>query len=151
MKKILLGSDHAGFKLKEEIKAFLTKRGIACEDLGTDSEERANWSLYGARVAAAVSADPVEKNGILVCGSGIGMSIVANRFRHVRAALCHNEYTAEMSRAHNNSNILCLGARILGVEEALKIVGRWLETDFEGGHHQERLDYLDQNVDNRSS
>jgi RpiB/LacA/LacB family sugar-phosphate isomerase len=140
---IYLASDHAGFELKEEIKTYLSERDFTVEDLGTGSAESVNWAEYGAKAAGKVSQDPEHSKGILVCGSGIGMSIVANKFKGVRAALCGDPYAAEMSRKHNNANVLTMGARVTDKEKALEIVEIWLNTDFEGGRHQQRLDYLE--------
>ncbi len=136
MISIAIASDHAGFKLKEFIKKSLKNIAII-EDVGTFSEESVDYPDYGSKVADAVSKGFYER-GILICKSGIGMSVVANKFRNVIATLCHDEYTAIASRAHNNSNILCLPG-ILDEEFALKIVKIWLETPFEEGRHQRRL------------
>ena len=136
--KIAIGSDHGGFKLKEEIKDHLKKRKIAFKDLGTFSEESVDYPDIGKRVARAV-ASKKYKFGILVCGTGLGMSMVANRVKGIRAALCHNVYTAKMSRAHNDANILCLGGRVLKKALALKIVEAFLKTPFEGGRHLRRV------------
>jgi ribose 5-phosphate isomerase B len=141
--KIYLASDHAGYELKEAIKAYLEEQRFTVEDMGATSVESVNWAEYGAKAAGKVSQDPLHARGILVCGSGIGMSIVANKFRQVRAALCHDSYAAEMSRKHNNANVLTLGARVTDKATALKIVEIWLNTEFEGGRHQKRLDYLE--------
>jgi len=136
--KISIGADHGGFKLKEEIKDHLKKRKIAFKDLGTFSEESVDYPDIGKRVARAV-ASKKYKFGILVCGTGLGMSMVANRVKGIRAALCHNVYTAKMSRAHNDANILCLGGRVLKKALALKIVEAFLKTPFEGGRHLRRV------------
>ena len=136
--KIAIGADHGGFKLKEEIKDHLKKRKIAFKDLGTFSEESVDYPDIGKRVARAV-ASKKYKFGILVCGTGLGMSMVANRVKGIRAALCHNVYTAKMSRAHNDANILCLGGRVLKKALALKIVEAFLKTPFEGGRHLRRV------------
>jgi ribose 5-phosphate isomerase B len=140
--KIVLASDHAGFELKEKIKNFLQENGYPFSDLGTGSTESVNWAEYGARGAREVARNPEKTKGILICGTGIGMSIVANKFKGIRAALCLNPHMAEMSRKHNNANILTLGARILKGRMAIKIVKTWLNTEFEGGRHQKRLDDL---------
>ena len=145
--KLVIASDHAGFALKEQVREFLQEQGYALKDFGTYSNEAANWAMYGARAAAAVSADPDSTVGILICGSGIGMSIVANKFRHVRAALCRDENDAKTARAHNNANALALGARVTDPSTALRIVDVFLETEFEGGRHQERLDFLSHDVE----
>lgn len=139
---IYLASDHAGFDLKEKVKKHLLENNLPVEDLGTHSTDSVSWSEYGAKAAAKVSADPEHSKGIILCGSGIGMSIVSNKFKNVRAALCHDVYTAEMSRKHNNANVLNMGARVIDHNTALKIVDKWLHTEFEGGRHQGRVDYL---------
>ncbi len=141
MEKIAIGSDHAGFRLKEFVKNLLREKGFEVIDVGTYSEERCHYPEYAKKVASMVSKGEVEK-GILICGSGIGMSIVANKFKGVRAALCHNIYSAKFSRLHNNSNILCLGGRVTGEDLTREIVETWLTTPFEGGRHQERLNLI---------
>jgi len=145
--KIYLASDHAGYKLKMSVKEHLEKKGYFIKDEGTYSEERANWAEYGAKAAKAVSEDPENSLGIIICGSGIGMSMVANKFRNVRAALCNDEYSAEMSRKHNNANVLNMGARLISLEQAVKIVDIWLNTSFEGGRHSERLAFMSDEVE----
>jgi ribose 5-phosphate isomerase B len=148
-RKLVVASDHAGFELKEKIKESLQSQGCTVDDCGVYSADSANWAELGARAAAKVSADPENIVGILVCATGIGMSIVANKFKNVRAALCHDEYTARMARSHNNANVLALGARVVDSEKALKIVAVFLTTGFEGGRHQVRLDYLCNEVENK--
>ncbi len=140
--KVAIGSDHAGFPLKEAIKAFLIGAGRKVEDVGTHSETSTDYPLYAKKVSRLVQRGDVER-GILVCGTGIGMSITANKFRGIRAALCTDEYTARMSRRHNNANILCLGSRVVGVDLALSIVKAWLSEEFEGGRHLERLTIIE--------
>ncbi|HHJ64637.1 MAG TPA: ribose 5-phosphate isomerase B [Aquifex aeolicus] len=140
--KIALGSDHAGYPLKEKIKEFLLRDGHEVMDFGALSEDSSHYPLFARDVALAVQRGEAER-GILVCGTGIGMSIAANKFRGVRAALCVNEYMARMSRKHNDANILCLGDRVLGEELALSIVSVWLETPFEGGRHTVRIELID--------
>ncbi len=147
---LVVASDHAGFALKEGIKARLQQQGMTVDDRGAYSSEPTNWAEYGARGAATVSADPEHTQGILICGSGIGMSIVANKFPGVRAALCHSEDAARMARRHNDANVLTLGARVIDAATAYKIVAAFLETPFEGGRHQVRLDYLRDRVEKRS-
>ncbi len=149
-RKLVLASDHAGFELKEAVKAELLHQGRSVEDYGTHSPEPANWAEYGALAAAEVAADPEHTMGILVCGSGIGMSIVANKFPGVRAALCHDEAAARLARSHNNANVLALGARVVDAATALRIVAVFLETPFEGGRHQVRLDYLRDHVEKKA-
>ena len=140
--KIYLCADHAGYEMKEEIKRFLSRRKYDVEDCGTDSPEPVNWADFGARAAKCVSENPDESMGIIICGTGIGMSITSNKHVNVRAALCYDEYTAEMSRRHNNANVLNIGARVLTKEEAVRIVEIWLNTPFDGGRHQKRLEFL---------
>ena len=136
-KAIVIGSDHAAFLMKEFVKELLSSKGYSVLDVGPFNEDRCDYPDY----AVAVSKTVVEKNipGILLCGSGIGVSIVANRFCGVRAALCRSAYDAEMSRKHNDANVLCLGARVNSEAEIKEIVESWLSTEFEGGRHSERL------------
>jgi ribose 5-phosphate isomerase B len=147
--KLVIAADHAGFELKEKIGEHLRLEGYTVEDGGAFSTDAVNWAEFGARAAAKVSADPLHTIGILVCGSGIGMSIVANKFPNVRAALCYDENTARLSRSHNDANVLALGARTLEAATALKIVEIFLNTPFAGGRHQVRLDYLRDGVENK--
>ncbi len=139
---IIIGSDHAAFPLKEKVKNYLTDNGIKVNDVGALSEESVDYSDFGIKVASAVSTGEYEQ-GILLCGTGLGMSMVANRFPHVRAALCGDIFSAKMSREHNDSNILVLGGRVIGETLAMECVKTWLETPFEGGRHQTRLDKFD--------
>ncbi|MEN8153992.1 MAG: ribose 5-phosphate isomerase B [Acidobacteriota bacterium] len=147
--KIYLASDHAGFELKEHIRKYLKDNGYDISDEGVYNNERSNWAEYGAKGADAVSKDPENSRGIIICGSGIGMSMVSNKHKNVRAALCQDEYSAEMSRRHNNSNVLNMGARVIDKEKAVRITEVWLKTPFEGGRHQERLDYLTKEVEEK--
>ena len=140
---IIIGSDHAGFDLKEEIKRFLSERGdYIIKDIGAFSHEPVDYPIIAHKVAKNI-AERKFNRGILLCGSGIGMSMVANRYRNVRAALCHNLYTVRLSRRHNDANILVLGGRVLGIGLALDMVDLFLSTDFEGGRHQRRLEEID--------
>jgi ribose 5-phosphate isomerase B len=139
---IYLASDHAAFLLKETIKKYLLDNHHTVEDMGPESNDPVSWVEYGAKAAEKISENPDISKGILLCGSGLGMSIVANKFKHVRAALCNDLYTAEMSRKHNNANVLNMGARVIAPELALRIVEKWLSTEFEGNRHQVRLDQL---------
>lgn len=139
--KIAIASDHAGRELKEEITTLLKEKGMEVVDYGVDNPESVDYPDYGIKVARAVSKGLAER-GILSCGTGIGMSIVANKFPDVRAALCNDMYTARMSRLHNDANILVLGGRTLEKEIALLMVDAWLKTGFEGGRHQRRLDKI---------
>ncbi|NWF53339.1 MAG: ribose 5-phosphate isomerase B [Syntrophaceae bacterium] len=136
--KIALGSDHAGFELKEDLRAYLTERQVAFLDLGTFSEAPVDYPDVAAKVAEKVCRGEVAR-GLLICGTGIGMSIVANRFAGVRAALCHDIYTARISREHNDANILALGGRLIGKGLAREILKTWLETEFQGGRHERRV------------
>lgn len=137
--KIAIGSDHGGFDMKEIVIGFLKELGHDVEDAGCFSKDSVDYPEIANKVCGLIQAGTCEQ-GILICGTGIGISIAANRHRDIRAALCHEAYTARMSRLHNNANILCFGGRVLGVEIALDVVGTWVETAFEGGRHQRRLD-----------
>lgn len=135
---IIIGSDHAAFPLKEKIIAFVSGLGIEVKDAGTFSEESVSYVDYGTKVAKAISSGEYSR-GILLCGTGLGMSMVANRFPRVRAALCSDIFSARMSRQHNDSNILVLGGRVVGDILAFELVRTWLETPFEGGRHLDRI------------
>jgi len=135
---IALGADHAGFQLKEAIKGWLIEQGYQVVDHGTHSTESVDYPDYAAQVAEAVADHKVER-GVLVCGTGIGMTITANKVPGVRAALCSDLYTARMSREHNDANVLTLGGRLMGHEMALDILKMWLATDFAGDRHRRRI------------
>jgi len=139
--RIIIGSDHAGFALKESVKGFLSSAGIRVFDAGTHRDESVDYPDYGVLAAGRVSSGEFEK-GILVCGSGVGMAIVANKFPGIRAALCLDEETARLARQHNDSNILVLAGRKTEAAAAERIIKTWLETPFEGGRHQKRLDKI---------
>ena len=142
--KLAIGCDHGGFVLKEEILKYIkTLKNIEVADFGVASKDSVDYPDYGAKVSEAVSKGTMDR-GILICGTGIGMSIVANRFPKVRAALCHDHFTAQMSREHNDANILVMGERVIGRGVAYDIVKTWLETEFAGGRHQLRLNKIDQ-------
>jgi len=141
--KVAIGSDHAGFELKEFVKNLLKEKGYEVIDVGTNSKERTHYPIYAKKVAKMVSEGEVDR-GVLICGSGIGMSIVANKFKGVRAALCHNVYSAKYSRLHNNANILCLGGRITAQDLTKEIVEVWFSTPFEGGRHSDRLKIIEE-------
>ncbi|NLJ57413.1 MAG: ribose 5-phosphate isomerase B [Tissierellia bacterium] len=136
--KIVIASDHGGFELKEVIKEDLIKKGYSISDIGVDSTKSVDYPDYGKRAALMVANKEVDK-GIIVCGTGIGISIAANKIKGIRCALCTNEYMARMSRMHNNANMLALGGRITGIGLAIDIVDVWLSTDFEGGRHENRV------------
>lgn len=139
---IWIGNDHGGFQLKEEIVAYLESKGISYHNIGSDSPgEIVRYPYYAAEVAKMVATGKTER-GILICSTGIGMSIVANRFPGVRAALCTSTYMGRMTRAHNNSNLLCLGGMLTAKLEALDILKVWLETEYEGGRHNISLDLI---------
>ena len=140
--RIIIGADHAGYPMKEKVKAFLQDRGITVEDVGTHSDKSVDYTDFGKAVARKVS-DGSFQRGILICGTGLGMSMVANRFPGVRAALANDLFSAIMSRRHNDSNILAMGGRLIGDALALQLVEAWLETPFEGGRHQRRLEKMD--------
>ena len=133
-----IGSDHGGFALKEEIKAHLDEIGVAYKDYGTHSPESCDYPIYAEAVARAVVSGEVEK-GILICGTGIGIGIAANKVKGIRAALCGDCYSAEYTRRHNDANILTMGARVTGGGLACKIVDTFLTTEFEGGRHARRV------------
>jgi ribose 5-phosphate isomerase B len=140
--KLAIGCDHGGFELKEEVLKFIrTVSNIQVSDLGPSGKESVDYPDFGAKVSDAVSKGAVDR-GILICGTGIGMSMVANRYPNVRAALCHDHFTAQMSREHNDANILVMGERVIGKGVALEIVKTWLDTEFAGGRHQKRLDKM---------
>ncbi|WP_340696010.1 ribose 5-phosphate isomerase B [Hydrogenobacter thermophilus] len=139
--KIAIGSDHAGYLLKEKIKEFLISRSYQVIDFGTTSAESTDYPIFAREVALAVQRGEAQQ-GILICGTGIGMCITANKFKGVYAALCTDEYMARVSRQHNNANILCLGSRVLGEALAISIVDAWLNADFEGGRHERRVDLI---------
>jgi len=142
-KPIAIGSDHAGFAMKEAVKKLLAERGVPCEDLGAHTLDPGDdYPLFAARVAAAVSQGIYDR-GIVVCGTGIGASITANRFRRVRAALCVTPQMARLSREHNDANVLALGGSIVSTETAADIVRIWLDTPFAGGRHARRTALID--------
>lgn len=138
---IAIGCDHGGYGLKEEIKKYLEEKQIPYKDLGCMNEERVDYPNVAKEVAKEVQAKNCEK-GILICRSGIGMSMVANKFKGIRCVLCHDEFTAKYSRLHNDGNVLALGADVVSVNEAICILRMWLATEFEGGRHQERIDLI---------
>lgn len=135
--KIAIGSDHAGYLLKESIKKFLNSKNLQFTDFGTFKEDSVNYPEFAYKVGTSIVNKDADM-GILICATGIGMSITANKIKGIRAALVHNKETAELSRLHNNANILCLGAKVLSEETALECVDVWLNTSFEGGRHEKR-------------
>ena len=143
MKKIAIASDHGGFNLKESMIAHLLNTGWEVDDLGPHNGSAVDYPDYGIKLAEAVADKKVER-GIVICGTGIGMSIVVNRYPGIRGTLCSDLFTAKLCREHNDSNILIMGGRVIGVGLAAEIVNTWLNTPFEGGRHQRRLDKITQ-------
>lgn len=138
MKKALIANDHAGVELKRVVVSYLAAAGYETHDVGCHDTQRVDYPDYAKVAAEFVQANP-QSFSILICGTGIGMSIAANKFSGVRAALCHDAYTAAMARAHNDANVLCIGSRVVGAGVAESIVGAWLNTAFEGGRHGDRI------------
>ncbi len=138
---IAIGADHGGFKLKEEVKRYFDEKGIEYEDKGTFSEESVDYPNIAKAVAKEVSEKKADI-GILICRSGIGMSIVANKFKNVRCAVCYQEQTAKFSRMHNNANMLALGADYISTNDAICIIRQFLATEFEGGRHEARVNLI---------
>ena len=139
--KVAVGSDHAGFEYKEIIKKHLENKGFQIIDMGTYSKESVDYPVFGEAVGKAVASGEADM-GIVICGTGIGISISANKVPGVRAALCTNEYMARMARKHNNANVLAFGARVLGIDLAIGIVDQFFSTDFEGGRHERRVNLI---------
>jgi ribose 5-phosphate isomerase B len=138
---IVIGSDHGGLSMKTALKSYLNRRGIEVADAGTDSDASVDYPDFGLKVAEMVRSGEVE-SGILVCGTGIGMSIAANKVPGIRAALVTDVFMARMAKEHNNANVLVLGGRVLDDQKACDLVGAWLDASFEGGRHQGRLDKI---------
>lgn len=140
--KLAIGADHGGYELKKAVIAHLEKKGYECVDYGCDSPERCDYPIYGERVGRAVAGGECEL-GVLICGTGIGISLAANRVPGVRAAVCSETYSAQLTREHNNANIIAFGARVVGEGTALAIVDAFLNAEFQGGRHAERVAMLD--------
>lgn len=140
--RIAIGSDHGGYEYKEQIVSHLKEKGYECVDVGTYSTDSCDYPIIARAVTTKITAGEADR-GILICGTGIGMSIVANKVKGIRAALCGDTFSARASRAHNNSNVLCLGERVIGINLAMDIVDIWLESKFEGGRHQRRVDMME--------
>lgn len=138
---IAIGCDHGGYRYKLEVIKFLEKNGYEYTDYGTDSEESCDYPVFAEKVCRAVQSGEAEK-GILICGTGIGMSMCANKMKGIRAAVCGDHFSAEFTRRHNDANVLCMGARTIGVGVALQITDIFLTTEFEGGRHQKRVDMM---------
>ena len=139
--KIAIGTDHTALEMKAAIKAHLEENGYEVLDLGTNSTDSCDYPVYGEKVGRAV-VDGEADLGIAICGTGVGISLAANKVKGVRACVCSEPYTAKLSRMHNDSNVLAFGARVIGVELAKMIVDEWLNASFEGGRHQRRVDML---------
>lgn len=140
---IAIGADHGGFLIKEAVKKYLDENKIEYKDFGTFSEESVDYAPIAAKVAHAVADGEFEK-GILCCGTGIGISIAANKVKGIRAAVCTNAFCAEMTRRHNNANILCMGGRVINEEQAVELTKIYLNTPFEGGRHERRIGQITQ-------
>lgn len=140
-KRIIMGSDHAGYNLKLKVKAHLEARGFEVVDVGTNTPESCNYTVYADALCQAIAAGEADL-GILVCGTGIGMSIAANKHKGIRAACCENTFSARMTRMHNDANVLCIGERVMGYGLACDMVDLFVDTPFEGGRHQARVDDL---------
>ena len=139
--KIAIGNDHAAVEMKNEIKAYLESKGHEVVNFGTDTSASCNYPEYGKAVGEAVASGEAEC-GVLICGTGVGISLAANKVKGIRAAVCSEPVTARLTKLHNNANIICFGARIVGIEVAKSIVDAWLDTEFEGGRHQARVDMI---------
>ena len=139
--KIAIGNDHSAVEMKNEIKAYLEEKGYEVLNLGTDSTESCDYPIYGEKVGRAVVSGEADL-GITICGTGVGISLAANKVKGVRAVVCSEPYSAKLSKMHNNTNVLSFGARVIGVELAKMIVDAWLEAEFEGGRHQRRVDQI---------
>lgn len=141
--KIAIGSDHGGFELKQLVRDYIEKLGYEYKDFGTHNGDSVDYPIIAKEVAKRVSGKEFDR-GILVCGSGLGVAIAANKVNGIRAVTCHDVYCAKMSRLHNNANVLTMGGRVISPETAYEIVKIWLETEFEGGRHQRRIDMLEE-------
>lgn len=139
--KIGIANDHTALEIKKDIIAYLESKGHEIVDYGTDSTESTDYPIWGEKVANAVASGEVEK-GIAICGTGLGISLACNKVNGIRACVCSEPYTAKYSRLHNNCNIICFGARVIGIEMAKMIVDEFFETEFEGGRHQRRVDMI---------
>ena len=141
--KLAIGNDHAAVELKQEILAHLLSRGIEVVNVGVDTPDSCHYPVMGYKVAKLVASGEVD-GGVLICGTGVGISLAANKVEGIRACVCSDPYTAKMSREHNNTNIIAFGARVVGVDLAKTIVDAWLDAEFQGGRHQLRVDLLDE-------
>ena len=139
--KLAIGNDHVAVEMKNEIMAHLKDRGIEVINVGTDTPDRFNYPVSGYKVAKMVASGEVD-GGVLICGTGVGISLAANKVKGIRACVCSEPYTARLSKQHNNANIIAFGARVIGVELAKMIVDEWLDAEFQGGRHAERVDMI---------
>ncbi|MCI8321687.1 MAG: ribose 5-phosphate isomerase B [Dorea sp.] len=139
--KIGIGNDHAAVDMKNDVAAYLREKGIEVVNFGTDTAESCSYPEYGEKVGRAVAAGEVDL-GILICGTGVGISLAANKVKGVRAVVCSEPYSAKLSRQHNNTNVLAFGARVIGIEMAKMIIDEWLGAEFMGGRHQDRVDMI---------
>ncbi|MDR2569056.1 MAG: ribose 5-phosphate isomerase B [Oscillospiraceae bacterium] len=140
--KIALANDHVAYKMKTQIKEYLQSLGYDTIDFGTDSEKRCDYPVYGEKAARAVASGEADL-GIIICGTGVGISLAANKVAGIRAVVCSEPYTAKLTREHNNANMLAFGARVVGLDLAKMIVSEWLSASFEGGRHAERVDMIE--------
>lgn len=139
--RLAIGNDHVAVEMKNEIRKYLEEQGIEVINVGTDSTERCNYPVYGYKVAEMVASGAVD-GGVLICGTGVGISLAANKVRGIRACVCSEPYSAKLSKQHNNTNIIAFGARVIGIETAKMIVDEWLHASYEGGRHQVRVDMI---------
>ena len=139
--RIAIGNDHVAIEMKNEITAFLKEKGLEVIDVGTNNPERFNYPISGYKVAKMVASGEVDA-GVLICGTGVGISLAANKVHGIRACVCSDPYTARLSKQHNNTNIIAFGARVIGIETAKMIVEEWLNAEYEGGRHQTRIDMI---------
>lgn len=139
--KLAIGNDHVAVEMKQQIKAHLEERGVEVIDVGTNSTDRFNYPVSGYKVAKLVAGGKVD-GGVLICGTGVGISLAANKVKGIRACVCSEPYSARLSKQHNNTNIIAFGARVIGVELAKMIVDEWLDAKYEGGRHQVRVDMI---------
>lgn len=145
--KIAIGNDHAAVEMKKEISAFLKELGHEVINFGTDTGESVNYPVYGEKVGRAVASGEADC-GIAICGTGVGISLAANKVKGIRAVVCSEPYSAKLAKQHNNANVLCFGARVIGIELAKMIVTEWLNAEFEGGRHADRVNMI-MEIENR--
>lgn len=141
MKKLAIGNDHVAVEMKQELKAYLEEKGYEVVNVGTDSSESFHYPISGYKVAKMVASGQVD-GGILICGTGVGISLAANKVKGIRCCVCSEPYSSKLSKQHNNSNIIAFGARVIGIEMAKMIVDEWLNAEFLGGRHQTRVDMI---------